>query len=245
MNTVPPILTPRLTLTTLTISDAADLYDIRGRDEVMKWSVKGSPDATLEETTAWLARFIAEELTADFGPRVGFAVRERFPSPSTPSSSSLSPSPSTSPPPPPPPPPSTIPPGKMIGMLGIRLEPYTSSFCPATQAASGKDRWEIGYIMHPDAWGKGYASEAVGAAVGAWFAGIVGSEGIQRGYVGARGEDGVVEDGVWAMVNGENGGSIRVLGKCGFVGRGGEGEGEPEVVREGDGRVSLVFWRGK
>ncbi|PYH94836.1 hypothetical protein BO71DRAFT_483428 [Aspergillus ellipticus CBS 707.79] len=252
MNPTPPIATPRLSLTMMTMSDAADMHDIRGREEVMKWSVKKVPDATPEVTTNWLQRFTSDELSDDLGPRVGYVIRELSLSPSiTPSasssssSSSSSTSTSTSTPPTPSPssspstPPATsIPEGKVIGMLGIRLEAHTSPWAPAGQKASGKDRWEIGYILHPLAWGKGYASEAVKGVIGAWEGGVRDDVGLKEKYVRARGGQeeaaAAVDGGVWAMVNSENGASQKVLTKCRF-------EGPVEVEVEEDGRVGWVF----
>lgn len=57
---------------------------------------------------------------------------------------------------------------------------------------------ELGYIFHPSAWGKGYATEAVDAFV--------------RHYFILRPEAAYIE----AKVDAKNGPSIRVLEKCGF-----------------------------
>lgn len=58
---------------------------------------------------------------------------------------------------------------------------------------------ELGYILHPSAWGKGYATEAVGAFV-------------EHFWQARPGLD-VIE----AKVDEANPESIRVLLKCGFV----------------------------
>jgi RimJ/RimL family protein N-acetyltransferase len=58
---------------------------------------------------------------------------------------------------------------------------------------------ELGYILHPSAWGKGYATEAVGAIIQHLFE--------------ARPELDTIE----AKVDEKNAESIRVLQKCGFV----------------------------
>ncbi len=57
---------------------------------------------------------------------------------------------------------------------------------------------EVGYILHPDAWGRGLAAEAVGAAIDHVF----------------RAHD---VDGLTADVDPENAASIRLLERLGFV----------------------------
>ncbi|KAJ5693204.1 hypothetical protein N7462_002627 [Penicillium macrosclerotiorum] len=58
---------------------------------------------------------------------------------------------------------------------------------------------ELGYLFHPSAWGKGYATESVAAFV--------------KHYFTIRPEANVIE----AKVDTKNFASIRVLQKCGFV----------------------------
>lgn len=60
-------------------------------------------------------------------------------------------------------------------------------------------RWEVGYILHPDHWGQGYASEALGAVLDEAF---------------ARHPD---CDGITADIDPRNAASGRVLEKVGFV----------------------------
>jgi RimJ/RimL family protein N-acetyltransferase len=72
----------------------------------------------------------------------------------------------------------------VIGVVGVhRIEPTP----------------EIGYIFHPSTWGKGYATEAVGAFI--------------EHFWQARSDLDTIE----ARVDEENTSSRRVLYKCGFV----------------------------
>ncbi|RAL05502.1 GNAT family N-acetyltransferase [Aspergillus ibericus CBS 121593] len=304
--------TPRLTLSPLTLEDVHDLHDLRSREEVMKWSLKGHPDADLPTTQTWLTRFLSPEITPDLGPRMCYAIRITDSPQQTPSTTTTS----------------TTSKGKFIGTLGIHAEPYpintntepdtntyihrnnSSDTQPNTKSApkSGihtapdtnthgdnasdtkreldtvtdghnpsatdvygkpgaqagintasdtspntnpnsntnitttnhpKQIFEIGYMLHPTAWGKGYASEAVRAVTEKWFSGDP-SEGADMRLlreVQAKERPGVeVERGLFGIVNQGNEGSVGVLRKMGFG-------GPVERVVEGDGRVSFVFWR--
>ncbi|OOF95224.1 hypothetical protein ASPCADRAFT_130715 [Aspergillus carbonarius ITEM 5010] len=210
--------TPRLTLSALTPEDVHDLYDIRSRNEVMKWSLKGTPDTTLETTLAWLTRFLSPEITTDLGPRMCYAIRINPTITSTTTTTTT--------------PPSNIPQGKVIGTLGLHTEPHPT-------ASNPNDIFELGYMFHPSVWGKGYASEAVGAVVGRWFSDAgAEAEDIRRlKEVREREREGVeVEKGLFGIVNQGNEASVGVLRKMGFM-------GPVEEMVEGDGRVSFVYWR--
>ncbi|KAM0819086.1 putative N-acetyltransferase domain-containing protein [Seiridium cardinale] len=74
-------------------------------------------------------------------------------------------------------------PHRMMGIVGV------FAFRPVA---------ELGYTFHPDAWGKGYATEALGAFMALYWQ--------------TRPSVNVVE----AKTDVENTGSIRVLTKCGF-----------------------------
>lgn len=89
-------------------------------------------------------------------------------------------------------------------------------------------RWELGYIFHPDFWGKGYATEAVRGLMGAW-PGIY-----QRVNWGDGGNVPQERSGeVVAITAKANEASIRVLRKCGF-----EAVGE---FLDDDGTVCVGF----
>lgn len=80
----------------------------------------------------------------------------------------------------------------------------------------------IGYVLHPDFWGQGYATEALKGMLKGWW-------GLERREVGEgevkevddealrwerREEDG--EEYLLGMANKLNSGSLRVMLKCGF-----------------------------
>ena len=81
----------------------------------------------------------------------------------------------------------------------------------------------IGYVLHPDFWGQGYATEALKGMLKGWW-GLERRE-VEEGEVREevhdealrwkrREEDG--EEYLLAMTNKLNGASLRVLIKCGF-----------------------------
>jgi RimJ/RimL family protein N-acetyltransferase len=69
----------------------------------------------------------------------------------------------------------------------------------------------VGYIIHPDSWGKGYATEALQGLLAAWWA-------LPLEEKDAGDGDGLMADGdaIFAETEKENAGSGRVLMKCGF-----------------------------
>lgn len=74
------------------------------------------------------------------------------------------------------------------------------------------ERAEIGYVLHPDYWGQGIMLEALSAAIDYGF-----------GTMGLKS--------LLAYCNPENGASIRVLEKSGFVREGDSKEGESDFQR--------------
>ncbi|KAF9887390.1 hypothetical protein FE257_010245 [Aspergillus nanangensis] len=180
------IQTPRLILTPIVASDTDGIHSIRGRKEVMKWSLRGLPE-TPAETAQWVSNVLSSP-----APWICFAVRER-----------ASPS------------------GSIVGSVGVRyihdrLSPDADDF----------KRWEMGYIFHPDWWGKGYATESVQGVVEGWNGlGGIRETTIARWKEGngaqaevaaeAEGED-VEHAAIWAITNADNEGSQGVLKKSGF-----------------------------
>ncbi|WP_371815394.1 GNAT family N-acetyltransferase [Agrobacterium sp. AGB01] len=77
--------------------------------------------------------------------------------------------------------------GRIIGWGGLYEDPFDPGW-----------NFEVGYYFRPDVWGKGYASELVGAAL------AVADKRLELAEV-------------WAMAHPDNGGSQRVLQKAGFV----------------------------
>ncbi|QSS60867.1 N-acetyltransferase [Histoplasma capsulatum] len=78
--------------------------------------------------------------------------------------------------------------GRIIGTVGINeLVPVPT----------------LGYLIHPDEWGKGYATEATSSMIKAWWS------------LPRRGKWGK-QDKLYAICNEKNLGSFKVLLKCGF-----------------------------
>ncbi|PYI04142.1 hypothetical protein BO78DRAFT_471445 [Aspergillus sclerotiicarbonarius CBS 121057] len=216
MITPTTLTTPRLTLSPLTHEDVHDLHDLRNKEEVMKWSLKGSPDADLPTTQTWLTQFLSPQITPDLGPRMCYAIRitTNTTNPETPTQRN-----------------------KLIGTLGIHSEPYPTSTStttsPSTPSSTPKEIFELGYMLHPNAWGKGYASEAVRAVVERFFSEAEDMRLLKE--VREKERPGVqVEKGLFGIVNQGNEGSVGVLRKMRFQGPvGGE-------LVEGDGRYRTM-----
>ena len=75
--------------------------------------------------------------------------------------------------------------GRLIGSTGVRIDPDDSG------------RGNLGYEIHPDLWGRGYATEATEAMLALGFTSL----GLRR---------------IWAECNNENHASLGVLGKLGM-----------------------------
>lgn len=76
---------------------------------------------------------------------------------------------------------------RIIGWGGLYQDPFEPGW-----------GFEVGYFFHPKAWGKGYASQLVAAAL-------------------SMADDQLKLPEVWAMAHPENFGSQRVLEKAGFI----------------------------
>lgn len=89
---------------------------------------------------------------------------------------------------------------KVVGAVGINaLDPAPS----------------IGYGLHPEIWGSGYASEAVAAVVDAWWKLPRVELGESEAEPGATGS--AETEKLFAACDTHNIGSLRVLQKCGFM----------------------------
>ncbi|EAW22183.1 GNAT family N-acetyltransferase [Aspergillus fischeri NRRL 181] len=178
----PTFRTARLQFDALVDADAAGIHAIRGLEEVMKWSLKKVPDADLATTRKWVEEYLRPE------PRVpgnvGYVIREI--EPVSGSSGAVGGVDGDGK-------------GRIIASIGLRYG--------LVKELGGK-RWELGYIFHPDFWGKGYATEAVRGLMGAW-------PGIYHRIT--WGEEQQERSGkVVAITDKGNEPSMRVLRKCGF-----------------------------
>ncbi|KAK2739629.1 hypothetical protein FQN55_009365 [Onygenales sp. PD_40] len=157
----PRLQTKRLFMRPLVEDDVGDIFAIRSRAEVMKWSFSGKPDADLAATRKNFLNFNAPDVLA----------------------------------------------------LAILEASNTTRAIGSVAFFRGEaGNFDLGYIMHPDCWGKGYASEAVSAAIEAWWEFI---EAFPR--IGSGGNGSSNELVLHAVSDKTNFPSNRVLEKCGFV----------------------------
>ncbi|KAI9368424.1 GNAT domain-containing protein [Aspergillus egyptiacus] len=217
--------TPRLILTSLSLSDAPALHELRTEPEVMKWTRQKRPDKDIQETEAWIAKVLSairpfpgmnsitesgaqsnsnssssseqqqqqeEEEEEEVGVKgCQFAIREL-----SQLRSSFSQNPEVeieagAP--------EAQVPDRIIGTLGIGR---------IASDLTGRVRYEIGYLVLPRVWGRGYASEAVRGVMG-WFFDLLARTGKEHGERG--------QEAVYAIVAKSNAASLRVMEKCGFV----------------------------
>ncbi|GIJ83362.1 hypothetical protein Asppvi_002181 [Aspergillus pseudoviridinutans] len=193
----PPFRTARLQFHPMVDADAAGIHAIRGLEEVMKWSLKKVPDADLATTREWVEEYLRPQQREP--GNVGYVLRE-IESESEASGAGGDGNGK----------------GRIIASIGLRYG--------LVEELGGK-RWELGYIFHPDFWGKGYATEAVRGLMGAW-PGIY--QRVNWGDVQQERSGEVV-----AITDKGNEPSMRVLRKCGF-------EAVEEFVDK-DGTVCVVF----
>ncbi|KAJ5089549.1 hypothetical protein N7532_008233 [Penicillium argentinense] len=158
--------TKNLRLRPLMLSDAADLFEFRSRQDVADWLWPRDPHKNIQETEANIATktFQTPDASGAIGRRFYFGIIS-----------------------------ASDPKQKVVGAVGI------NSLLPAPS---------IGYGLHPDIWGKGYASEAVAGVIGAWWnlerIDPVNAEAVPKA------------ERLFAGCNNTNIGSVKVLQKNGF-----------------------------
>ncbi|KAJ0417295.1 GNAT domain-containing protein [Aspergillus carlsbadensis] len=159
-----PLDTERLILQPLRIDndeDAAGIFDMRRRQDVIEWMWPFIPDADLTATKTWMRGKVFS--TPDGAGSVDtrhfcFTIRRRDDREE-----------------------------RIIGAVSVNsLDPAPS----------------VGYMLHPDAWGRGYATEAVRALLEAWWK-------LPRAWE-------FEDERVFAATKCANVGSLRVLEKVGF-----------------------------
>ncbi|KAL2857284.1 GNAT domain-containing protein [Aspergillus pseudoustus] len=159
-----PLYTERLVIRPLRIDndeDAAGMFELRKRQDVVEWMWPFIADADISATKAWMRGkiFATPDGAGSVATRhFSFSILRR-----------------------------DDPDERILGAVALNsLDPAPS----------------VGYFLHPDAWGKGYATEAVRALVDAWW-------GLPRAW--DFGDEKVFGGVVCANV-----GSLRVLEKVGF-----------------------------
>ncbi|KAL2785511.1 GNAT domain-containing protein [Aspergillus keveii] len=159
-----PLYTERLILRPLRIDDdedAAAMFEIRRRQDVIDWMWPFITDKNITATKSWMRGkvFSAPDGAGFVGTRhFCFTIRRR-----------------------------DDPDERILGAVSVNsLDPAPS----------------VGYMLHPDAWGKGYATEAVKAILKAWWE-------LPRAWE-------FEDERVFAATKCANVGSLRVLEKVGF-----------------------------
>lgn len=114
---------------------------------------------------------------------------------------------------------------RIIGSVGFNLSPPSSHV-------------ELGYMLHPSVWGKGYATEAVAAAMQAWWDDYAGVRTAGEAVTMVGTGTGTATDmampttlTLWADTYPGNTPSHRVLEKCGFE--------MVKMMRDEDGEYEL------
>ncbi|PLB44586.1 hypothetical protein P170DRAFT_468231 [Aspergillus steynii IBT 23096] len=223
MSYPPAFHTPRLSFVPINAdAHAESIFECRGRADVMKYSINHAPDPSVAVTHAWASKYNHFDDQTPIDPEnvspIGYVISE-LPASSSPSNGTTNgtvngtitnstPTIDTTPT-------SQNQEGqaRIIGTTGLRL-----SSSPLPNASPSIKRWEIGYGFHPDAWGRGLATETVRG----WIR-MVSEKGLVDGVPGLNCKPGTGNGGVEikralaACTDARNGASMRVLEKCGFV----------------------------
>lgn len=137
----PSIQTERLVLRAFKRSNLPALHQLRTILDVMRWTSQGTVDSSEDESSAWLEQFIYDDDQTE-RRNYNFVVLKK-PNPSTTPSDAVYEK-------------QEVDDSTFIGVLGIH------QFDPL-----GLPR--LGYMFLPEAWGKGYATEALGGFQKAWW----------------------------------------------------------------------------
>ncbi|GFF50390.1 hypothetical protein IFM46972_09035 [Aspergillus udagawae] len=194
--------TARLLLRPFRDTDITALRTLRTVPEVMRWTRQGRIDLSLEETRRWMDLYMSGSDMSENGTqgRLSYnfvVVKKKDPNLSSPTLSS-----------------STLigdEEGTVIGVLGV-------------VALSPSGDPEVGYLFHPRAWGKGYATEALQGFTRAWWELLLPGPSLTHDLEADEAFTLV------AVTEKTNTASAKVLTKCGWRVVGEDTEDEVEVL---------------
>jgi len=174
---ITPIYTPRLCLRPFRWSDLAGLVKLRSTPEVMQWTSQGRIDDSIDQTKAWMQRFILTDTDERPLDHYNFVVHLRDHTSCADGSSIGTEE------------------GQLIGVCGlVSLNSLPVSSKPI-----------FGYMFLPEAWGKGYGTEAVRGFQEAWWQML------------ASKPDAIDIGTIRAVTVATNTPSMNILRKCGWV----------------------------
>ncbi|CRG91673.1 chitin synthase [Talaromyces islandicus] len=176
-----PIRTPRLLLRPFQWTDVDDFVKLRSTPEVMQWTSQGRIDDSLDQTKQWMQKFILPDNNNDEHPRenYNFAVFLRNNNTHDDIQEKEE--------------------GAFIGVCGL----------VALNSLPVSSRPIFGYMFLPEAWGKGYGTEAVRGFQDAWREILAASQ-LDPADVA---DVGIIH----AVTVSTNLASMKILRKCGWV----------------------------
>lgn len=197
----PAIHTTRLVLRPFQQDDLPVLQKLRSRPEVMRWAYQGRIDLTEQETRTWMQRFIYENDEKERRNYHFVVWRKESGEKSPPEKDKFTGNGS-----------------KTLGFIGVL----------GTVSLDKPDGPEVGYLFLPEAWGKGYATEALNGFTKAWWD--------LPSQTSLSPHSSQSEAALFAVTSKSNPGSANVLTKCGWSISG-------DAVEDIGGRqVELLKW---
>lgn len=197
----PAISTARLLLRPFKADDFSVLRKLRTTPEVMRWTHQGRIDLTEHETRAWMDNFIYENDEKKRSNYNYVVWRRESAENDTPAKDNIEGTETEK--------------LSFLGVLGVI-------------SLAGLHGPEVGYLFLPEAWGKGYATEALYGFTTAWW-----ELPLHKSTASSNSQD---QGKLFAVTSKSNTGSTKVLAKCGWSIT---GEGTENIK---DCQVEILKW---